>query len=208
MDEFSIAEDEVRELYDSAILFHGHFCPAMPLGLRAGFYARKLLNVERAKDKELFVVSETSEGHAAGCFLDGVMFSTGCTFGKGNCVKSHYGKLAFTLFDVDGERAVRVGVNPETFLEMVKDSKFLELRKKDVPPQDIDFEIVKPLIQRVFDTPLEKLFDVSEVFKAKAPVKEGTFEMYRCSKCGELVFAKWIRVKDGKFYCIPCSYGE
>ncbi len=62
--------------------FHGHKCPAMPMGLIAGLAAMKALGIERSKDKELFVEAETGSGHAAGCFLDGVMTATGCTYGK------------------------------------------------------------------------------------------------------------------------------
>ncbi len=44
---------------------------------KAGMAAMKTLGVERSKDKELFVISETGKGHAAGCFLDGIMTATG-----------------------------------------------------------------------------------------------------------------------------------
>ena len=69
-----------EELLERGLWFHGHKCPAMPMGLRAGLAAMKALNVARAQDKELFVVAETGKGHAAGCFLDGIMTATGCTF--------------------------------------------------------------------------------------------------------------------------------
>jgi formylmethanofuran dehydrogenase subunit E len=73
----------IGEYFDLAAQFHGHKCPAMPMGLRAGLEAMKALGVERAKDKELIVESETGEGHAAGCFVDGIMAATGGTYGKG-----------------------------------------------------------------------------------------------------------------------------
>ena len=60
------------ELFETGLKFHGHRCPAMPMGLKAGLAARKALGMEHAKDKELFVESETGKGHAAGCFLDGI----------------------------------------------------------------------------------------------------------------------------------------
>lgn len=73
----------VNELMELGLAFHGH-CPAMPLGLRAALAAMKTLGVEKAQDKELQVISETGKGHAAGCFLDGIMVATGCTYGKSN----------------------------------------------------------------------------------------------------------------------------
>lgn len=90
---------QLEELYEMGLKFHGHKCPAMPLGIRAGLAAMKVLGVERAKDKELMVISETGKGHAAGCFLDGIMVATGCTYGKSNIQKLYYNKMAFTLVD-------------------------------------------------------------------------------------------------------------
>ena len=55
-----------ERLLEMGIAFHGHKCPAMPLGLKAGLAAMKALGVERAQDKELYVKSETGKGHAAG----------------------------------------------------------------------------------------------------------------------------------------------
>ncbi len=69
---------ELQNLFDIGLRFHGHKCPAMPMGLRAGLAALKVLGVERAQNKELMVQSETGKGHAAGCFLDGIMTATGC----------------------------------------------------------------------------------------------------------------------------------
>jgi len=106
---------ELKDYFDVALAFHGHRCPAMPMGLRAGLAAMKALGVERAQDKELVVESETGEGHAAGCFLDGVMVATGATYGKGNIKKLFYNKMAFTLIDVKTEKAVRVFLKPEFF---------------------------------------------------------------------------------------------
>ncbi len=49
----------LEELFDVALKFHGHRCPAMPMGLRAGMAAMRVLGVERSQDKELFLESET-----------------------------------------------------------------------------------------------------------------------------------------------------
>ena len=116
------------EYFEVALKFHGHKCPAMPMGLRAGLAAMNTLGVERSKDKELFVESETGKGHAAGCFLDGIMTATGCTYGKANIQKLYYNKMAFTLVDAATGRAVRVSLKPE-FLEKALSSPFVQKRK-------------------------------------------------------------------------------
>src|SRR5450759_3761280 len=119
------------ELLTLGLKFHGHKCPAMPMGLRAGVAAMRALGVERSQDKELHAVSETGEGHAAGCFLDGVMTSTGCTFRKGNIEKLRYHKMAFTLIDVRRQKAVRVSLKPELFPAAL-DGPFVAQRKSGV----------------------------------------------------------------------------
>ena len=62
---------DFNDFFETGIKFHGHKCPAMPLGLKAGLAAMKALGVERSKDKELYLKSETGKVHAAVCFLDG-----------------------------------------------------------------------------------------------------------------------------------------
>ncbi len=57
-----------KDLLSMGLEFHGHKCPAMPMGLRAGIAALRALGVERSKDKELHAIGETGEGHAAGCW--------------------------------------------------------------------------------------------------------------------------------------------
>jgi len=104
---------EVKELLEMGIKFHGHKCPAMPLGLRSGLAAMKRLNVEHASNKELYCLCETGFAHATMCFVDGVQVATGCTFGKSNIEKLAYSKNAITLIDVKRKKAVRVALNPE-----------------------------------------------------------------------------------------------
>ncbi len=87
----------LQETFEVGLKFHGHKCPAMLIGLRAGLAAMQALGVERSKDKELFVRAETGKGHAASYFLDGVMMATGCTYGKSNIEKLYYNKMAFTV---------------------------------------------------------------------------------------------------------------
>ena len=116
--------------------FHGHNCPAMPLGLRAGAAAMNVLGVERSQDKELVILVETGDDHAAGCFVDGLMTVTGCTYGKSNIKKTYYGKMAFTLIDTKQKKAVRVQLKRDFFGKMLQ-SPFVQQRKQGVLPQDI-----------------------------------------------------------------------
>ncbi len=192
------------QLLKLGLEFHGHKCPAMPMGLRAGVAALRALGVERAQDKELHAIGETGEGHAAGCFLDGVMTATGCTYGKGNIEKVRYHKMAFTLIDVRSQKAVRVSLKPEFFAAALA-GPFVSQRKAGVLPQDIDPKITDPLVERIAGLPEEKFLAVGPVVDHPFPKKKGVFDAKPCAKCGELVFTDKLRVRGDAMVCIPCS---
>lgn len=197
--------DQQDSRYQTALAFHGHKCPAMPIGLRAGLVALTRLGVERAPNKELRVEAETGDGHAMGCFLDGVMCATGCTYGKGNVRKLGWHKLAFRLIDTVSGRAVRVGVKPEV-IEAGLAGPFVALRKQGVPPQDVPGDVVDPLVDGVLTRPDEALFDVGEVRDVDVAGPHSTFDVVRCSRCKEAVFLGGARLgASGEPLCIPCS---
>jgi formylmethanofuran dehydrogenase subunit E len=200
---------DLKELFKTGMEFHGHKCPAMPMGLRAGMAAMKALNVERAQDKELFVVSETGKGHAAGCFLDGIMTATGCTYGKSNIEKRYFNKMAFTLIDQTTGRAVRVSLKPQ-FFEKALASPFVQKRKEGVPPQDIAPEIADPLVERILSIDESAFLDIGKVHQTTVQKGKTVFMAERCAMCGELTFVNKLRVtENNQLVCIPCSgYGE
>jgi formylmethanofuran dehydrogenase subunit E len=200
--------EELKEYFDIALKFHGHKCPAMPMGLRAGLAAMKVLGVERAKDKELIVEAETGEGHAAGCFLDGIMVATGSTYGKSNIKKLYYNKMAFTLTDARTGRSVRVSLKPE-FFEKALNSPFVQRRKEGIAPQDIPPEITNPLVDRILSLPESEFLVIGDVFHGKVKKGSANFEVKRCSRCGEAVFTDKLKeTREGKLLCIPCAEAD
>lgn len=198
-----------QELFEIGMKFHGHKCPAMPMGLKAGLAAMEVLGVERSKDKELYVKAETGKGHAAGCFLDGIMTATGCTYGKSNIEKLYYNKMAFTLIDTETGKAVRVSLKPD-FFEKALSSPFVQKRKAGVPPQDIEPEITDPLVNKIIGLPESAFLDIGEVHTVDFKKDKGLFEIKRCERCGEATFVNKLRVSsEGKTVCMSCSgYGE
>src|SRR4030042_5280579 len=168
--------ETLKDFLAVALEFHGHKCPAMPMGLRAGIAAVKALGVERAKDKELIVEAETGKGHAAGCFLDGIMVSTGCTYGKANIQKLYYSKMAFTLIDARSGKRIRVSLKPG-FFEKALQSPFVQARTKGVPPQNISPEITNPLVERILNLPESEFLDISQVFQKEVKKGATNFEV-------------------------------
>jgi len=193
-----------KSLLEVEIAFHGHKCPAMPMGIRAGHAAMKALHVQRASNKELYCICETGSVHATMCFTDGVQIATGCTFGKANIEKLNYEKNAITLIDVKTKRAVRVALNPE-FQKKGLASQFVKLRSPGVEPKDIPSEIVDPMVDRILSVPDDEILVIGEVHEIDWEPPKGTFEWATCEKCGEVTFAHGLRVVNGKHLCIPCS---
>ncbi|AKE62257.1 formylmethanofuran dehydrogenase (plasmid) [Citrobacter amalonaticus Y19] len=189
--------------FEMAMAFHGHKCPAMPLGFRAAEAAMKQLGVERSQDKELYVISETGKGHAAGCFLDGVMSATGCTYGKSNIEKRYYNKMAFTLIDVKNNKSVRVRLTDDFFGNMLN-SPFVALRKQGVPPQDISPEITEPLVNKILSISEEAFLEIGQVQDYTFDKQKGCFETALCSRCGERVFMNKLTKVDSELVCVPC----
>jgi formylmethanofuran dehydrogenase subunit E len=196
--------DKIVEIPEWTFEFHGHKCPAMPIGYRAGLTAMKKLGVEKASNKELYLLCENGPAHAAACFLDGVMAATGCTYGKGLAEKLNYGKNAIVLVDLKSKKAVRVSMRPE-FFEKALNSEFVKLRKQKVEPKDIKPELVLPLIENVKQVDENVLFSISEVFEKDIQLPQGTFDWHNCSVCNEIVFDNRSKEIDGKRVCIPCS---
>jgi formylmethanofuran dehydrogenase subunit E len=192
------------DLLKTGIEFHGHKCPAMPLGMRAGLAALRKLGVERASNKELYCYCETGPSHATACFVDGLQVATGCTFGKGNIEKLNLGKTAFTLVDIKNKKAVRVSLNPD-FQAKSLSSEFVNQRKKGIEPKDIKPEIVDPAVEKITTIEDADILKIEEVKNFEFKLKKGTFDWEKCARCGEIVFATGLRVVDGKHYCIPCS---
>jgi formylmethanofuran dehydrogenase subunit E len=102
-----------KKLYRAGLLLHGHKCPAMPMGLRAGLAALEALDVPRPADGQLTALIEIDSGHCATCYADGIQMATGCTFGKGNIRKLGYGKFVLILVEVKTGRSVRVATRNE-----------------------------------------------------------------------------------------------
>lgn len=195
---------EYRELLELGQKFHGHKCPAMPLGLRASIAAMKKLGVSHAADGQLLAIVELDENHCATCFADGVQVATGCTFGKGNIRKTGYGKWGLTLVDRKNGKAVRVVPKSEV-MQKNKETEFMKLRKSGMPASAIANEIVDPLIEMLSNAPDEALVNIGEITDFQENPTAHSFETQVCAKCGEMVVERNMRIMNGKAVCIPCS---
>ncbi len=197
--------DTNDELYKAGLLLHGHKCPAMPMGLRAGLAALEALGVQRAADGQLTALVEIDRDHCATCYADGVQMATGCTFGKGNIQKLGYGKFVLTLIDNKTGRSVRVVTRPET-IQRSKESAIIGYRKQGVPASKIDLKLVDPMVKMMLSAPAESLFQIGEVVEITLPKpRPHDFNTITCAECGEVAVERYARVKNGKIVCQPCA---
>jgi formylmethanofuran dehydrogenase subunit E len=193
-----------KEFLQAGFILHGHKCPAMPMGLRVGAAALNELGVERAKDGQLMALVELGEEHCATCFADGVQMITGCTFGKGNIKKLHYGKWGVTIIDKKSSRAVRVSPKAEAMIANKQTSFFKEYREKGVPASLVPADVVDPLVERVMNAPQERLLNVGEIFEYPWKDTPHSFDGFVCELCGEMTVEPYGRILGEKKVCIPC----
>jgi len=183
--------------------FHGHRCPFMPIGYRMGKLAMEYLGVEREKDHGFFVFSEIGEGHPQTCMVDGIQIATGATYGKVLIEKTFYGKLAATFYHPQ-KGAVRYSLKPDFIDEMGK-FEFFTYRKRGIEPSQIPDTVTNEVIDWFYEQPHKKVFKVEKRPDFKFNPVKGSFNKAKCSICGEYVFERYLRQKDGQLVCIPCS---
>ncbi|HQK52460.1 MAG TPA: FmdE family protein [Myxococcota bacterium] len=188
---------------DWAFEFHGHHCPFMPLGYRMGRLAIARLGVDREQDHTLHVVCELGEGHPQTCLMDGIQVATGATFGKTLIEKTYWGKLAATFW-YPGKTAVRYSLKP-SFLDMFGTQEFFAYRKKGIEPSGIPIDVTRKAIDWMLSQADDDVFAVEERPDFRFTPPKGSFNKTLCSKCGEYVFERYVRLQDGRPVCIPCS---
>lgn len=192
------------EIPQWAYEFHGHKCPFMPIGYRMGILALKKLGVERCKDHEMHVFSEMGVGHPQGCMQDGIMAATGATFGKNMIDKLYYGKVAATFWYPESKSSYRIFLRNE-FQDKLAPHEFFKFRKQGIEPSLIPENVCDDIINIVLNASDDELFEVKKILDFKFKPVKGSFAKAKCEVCGEYVFERYLRVKDGKRVCISCS---
>lgn len=164
---------------EKVVAFHGHSCPGLAIGIRAAEYALREFSGTAADD--LICVTETDM-----CGVDGIQFLTGCTFGKGNLIHLDYGKAAFSFYDRNSTRALRILFRPEAI-----DGE------SDGEPDRQELE------RLLMSKPLEEIFDIEQIV-CPPPRKARILASLICDSCGESTMESRTRRFAGETLCIPC----
>ena len=176
-------EADIRdELLKGAVAFHGHLCPGLLIGYRAGVLGLDRLGGQRAEDEELVAVIENDS-----CSADGIQYVTGCTFGKGNLIFRDWGKQVFTLAYRPRGRGVRLSFRGDR----------LKARRPDGSTDRAAF------IKVLLEAGAEELFDVTEI-TAELPPRARIFPTVICESCGEGVMEPRLSLVRGQKICPAC----
>ena len=180
---------------DGVIAFHGHHCPGLTFGIRAGEWAVREFG--RAADEEVVAVVESDM-----CAVDAIQYLVGCTFGKGNFIFLDYGKNAFSFFRRSDGKNARL---------MTQGGLLRNLREQEnsLAPDDVEGRdrIRRQMIDRVMQADFETIFSVGPA-QIAIPEKAKIHKSLPCGVCGELTMATRRELMNGRHLCVPCRKGK
>lgn len=203
-----IRQGDLLALLKKAGELHGHFCPYVALGVRAGYLALAALGVvQNLGMEEVIAIVETNN-----CFSDGIQAVTGCTFGNNALIYRDLGKTAVTVAKRDGT-AVRVALRAE--YNEGFDARYPEatglfrkiIRERQVPTPEEQARLMQLWAETSYGqlaVPAEELFTVQHL-QINVPAYAPIFASARCVLCGESVMESRARLVDGQPTCIACA---
>lgn len=189
-----------EERINATIVFHGHSCPGLSIGIRAAELALRELNNPR--DTEIVAVVETDM-----CGVDAIQFLTGATLGKGNLIHRDHGKMAFSFFRRETGKGFRAVLNPEVRGNMGEEMG--ELMQKinagtaTEDEQKRTTELRASIQSRFMALSLEEMFQIIPMDQG-APRPPRILESLICEHCGERTMESRTRRLGGQTLCIPC----
>jgi formylmethanofuran dehydrogenase subunit E len=209
--ESMIRSRDLHGLLHHAETIHGHRCPFLALGVKAGQYAMDYLDQDNIGMEEVVAIVECNN-----CFTDGIQAVTGCTFGNNALIYKDLGKTAVTVARRLDGAAVRLVVQPD-FRERLFDrypaagplfDKVLVQRQGNAE----DLHRFHHLWEAVARRELEEV-DLAEQFLIETltiqmPAYAPIFATEVCARCGEGVMEPRIRVQGGQKVCLACAGEE
>ncbi len=164
-----------QDLWKKCVEFHGHECGGLTIGYKAALYAIDLLNIAFSEDESIVCISENDA-----CSVDAIQVILGCSLGKGNLLFHMTGKQAYSIYERNSGKSIRLVLKKQPEGQSREES-FKRLQQSE--PADI--------------------FDVKET-TILLPERARIFSSHACECCGETAGDNWIRVQEGKSYCLDC----
>jgi len=187
---------------------HGHRCPGLALGVKAGQYAMAYLDRESTGMEEVVAIVECNN-----CFADGIQVVTGCTFGNNALIFKDLGKTAVTVARRQDGAAVRLAVHPD-FRERIFArypvvgplfEKVVVQRQGDPEERHRFHHLWEAVARRELEeVDLEDQFLV-QTLTIQMPAYAPIFATEVCARCGEGVMEPRIRIQGGQKVCLTCA---
>ncbi|MCL6477335.1 MAG: formylmethanofuran dehydrogenase subunit E family protein [Peptococcaceae bacterium] len=167
--------------------YHGHLCPELAVGYRAGLIAQKELGLTRDTARDFFILAENMSSA-----IDALQYMTGCTIGNQSFFAYDSGKHVyyFGRFHSGPEprEALRVAlINPLINLGHAHD-----IEKKIMAGQAVSAEVeeyqhaIDKAVSEILNIHEESLFVKSKV-SLRSPQVNYSQDYDKCSCCGEVV---------------------
>jgi len=208
--EAMIKGDDLEGLLRQAEAIHGHLCPGVALGVKAGQHAMKYLTQESHGHEEVVAIVECNN-----CFTDGIQVVTGCTFGNNGLIYKDLGKVAVTVARRQDGAAVRLRVRPDFRQHLFEKypaagplfEKVMVQRQGTAEDQHRFHHLWEAITRRELGAPLEEQLLVQHL-TIQVPPKSRMFPTVVCSRCGEGVMEPRARYREGQPLCLGCAGEE
>lgn len=173
-----------KKLWNKCVEFHGHACGGLASGYRAAEIASEWLGfpLERTGDEDIVCVAENDA-----CGVDCIQCLLSCTVGKGNMILRPRGKAAYSFFDRNTGKSIRLVMK-----SFDRDSMTRE--------EAMDF---------ILNAPAEDVFEIKTP-GFELPERARLFSSKVCECCGESAREDMVRFQEGKVVCLDCfrDYGR
>ncbi len=208
--EAMIRSADLEGLLRQAEAVHGHLCPFVSLGVKAGQYAMKHLDTGSTGMEEVVAIVECNN-----CFTDGIQVVTGCTFGNNALIYKDLGKTAVTVARRADGAAVRLVVQPDyrerLFEKYPAAGPLFEkvVVQRQATHEDLHrFQHVwEGMAKRELAAPLEEQLTIKEL-TIVVPEYARIYASVICTCCGEAVMEPKARLKEGQPVCLACAGEE
>ena len=208
--ETMVTSGDLEGLLRSAEVIHGHLCPFLALGVKAGQYALTSLARHGHGLEEVVAIVESNN-----CFTDGIQVVTGCTLGNNGLIFKDLGKTAVTVARRADGAALRLVLRADfragLFARYPAAGPLFDLvvvKRQGTPEDRHRFQhLWAAVARRELETPVAEQFVIHNL---TIPVPEPTRVLSgaTCSLCGEGVTEHRLRVLEGQPVCLACAGEE
>ena len=205
--EAMIRSGDLLGLLRQAEALHGHLCPGVALGVKAGQYAMKYLDREHRGMEDVVALVECNN-----CFTDGIQVVTGCTFGNNALIFKDLGKTAVTVARREDGAAVRLVVHPDfrerMFARYPAAGPLFEkvvVQREGSPEEEHRLQhLWAAMSRRELEVPLEEQMSI-HTLTIKLPEYAPIYPTLICQSCGEGVMEPRTYRQEEKTLCLACA---